>query len=40
MARDYFSFETIRGKEGEVVCYHVTMIGTIENEGDIDEEDR
>lgn len=35
MTRDYFSFETIRGKEGEVVCYHVTMIGTIENEDDI-----
>ena len=31
--RDYFSFESIRDKNGEVVCYHVTMIGTIENDG-------
>ena len=30
--RDYFSFESIRDKEGEVVCYHVTMIGTIEED--------
>ncbi len=35
MARDYFSFETIRDKNSEIICYHVTMIGTIENEGDI-----
>ena len=33
--RDYFSFESIRDKEGEVVCYHVTMIGTIEDGGRI-----
>ena len=32
--RDYFSFESIRDKEGEVVCYHVTMIGTIEEGGE------
>lgn len=31
--RDYFSFESIRDKEGNVVCYHVTMIGTIEDDG-------
>ena len=31
--RDYFSFESIRDKEGEIVCYHVTMIGTIEADG-------
>ncbi len=31
--KDYFSFESIRDKNGEVVCYHVTMIGTIENDG-------
>ncbi|MBQ9327208.1 MAG: hypothetical protein IJ225_01570 [Solobacterium sp.] len=33
MVRDYFSFETIRDKNGEVVCYHVTAIGTIEKDG-------
>ena len=31
--RDYFSFETVRDHEGQVICYHVTMIGTIEAEG-------
>ena len=31
--RDYFSFESIRDHEGNVVCYHVTMIGTIEDDG-------
>ncbi len=31
--RDYFSFESIRDRNGEVVCYHVTMIGTIEDDG-------
>lgn len=30
---DYFSFETIRDKEKNVVCYFVTMIGTIEHDG-------
>lgn len=30
---DYFSFETIRDKNHEVVCYYVTMIGTIEHDG-------
>ena len=33
MYRDYFSFESIRDKNGEVVCYHVTMLGTIESDG-------
>lgn len=31
--KDYFSFESIRDRSGEVVCYHVTMIGTIEADG-------
>ena len=31
--KDYFSFESIRDREGNVVCYHVTMIGTIEADG-------
>lgn len=31
--RDYFSFESIRDSEDNVVCYHVTMIGTIEANG-------
>ena len=31
--KDYFSFESIRDNSGEVICYHVTMIGTIEKEG-------
>ena len=31
--KDYFSFESIRDKEGNVICYHVTMIGTIEHDG-------
>lgn len=31
--KDYFAFETIRDKEQKVVCYFVTMIGTIEEEG-------
>ena len=33
MVKDYFSFETIRDKNGEVVCYHVTAIGTIDKDG-------
>lgn len=31
--RDYFSFETIRDHDRNVICYYVTMIGTIENDG-------
>ena len=31
--RDYFSFESIRDRSGEVICYHVTMIGMIEHDG-------
>lgn len=31
--RDYFSFETIRDHDKNVICYYVTMIGTIEAEG-------
>lgn len=31
--RDYFSFESIRDRNGEVICYHITMIGTIEADG-------
>ena len=31
--RDYFSFESIRDQNGTVVCYHITMIGTIERDG-------
>ena len=31
--RDYFSFESINDHEGNLVCYHVTMIGTIEADG-------
>ncbi len=31
--RDYFSFESMRDRNGELVCYHVTMIGTIEKDG-------
>ncbi len=31
--RDYFAFETIRDREQNVICYYVTMIGTIEDEG-------
>ena len=34
MAKDYFSFETIRDKNGEIVCYHVTAIGTIDKDGE------
>ncbi len=30
---DYFSFESIRDRNGEVICYHVTLIGTIETDG-------
>ena len=33
MVRDYFSFETIRDKAGEIVCYHVTAIGSIDKDG-------
>lgn len=31
--RDYFSFETIRDHEKNVICYYITMIGTIEGDG-------
>ena len=31
--RDYFSFESILDREGNLICYHVTMIGTIEADG-------
>ena len=31
--KDYFSFETIRDKEGGIVCYHITMIGTVDADG-------
>ena len=31
--KDYFAFETIRDHEQKIVCYYVTMIGTIEDEG-------
>lgn len=31
--KDYFSFESYRDKNREVVGYHVTMIGTIEKDG-------
>ena len=33
MVKDYFSFETIRDRSGDVICYHVTAIGTIEKDG-------
>lgn len=32
-SKDYFSFETIRDHERNVICYYVTMIGTIEADG-------
>lgn len=31
--KDYFAFETIRDTEQKVICYYVTMIGTIEEDG-------
>ena len=31
--RDYFTYETIRDHEHNVVCYYVTAIGTIEEDG-------
>lgn len=31
--KDYFAFETIRDQEQRIVCYYVTMIGTIEEDG-------
>lgn len=31
--RDYFSFETIRDHDKNIICYYVTMIGTIEEDG-------
>ncbi len=31
--KDYFSFESIRDTNGNIICYHVTMIGTIEADG-------
>jgi hypothetical protein len=31
--RDYFSFETIRDHDRNIICYYVTMIGTIEEDG-------
>ncbi|MCH3961701.1 MAG: hypothetical protein LKF53_07010 [Solobacterium sp.] len=33
MPRDYFSFETIRDHERNVICYFITAIGTIEKDG-------
>jgi hypothetical protein len=33
MVKDYFSFETIRDRAGEIICYHVTAIGTIDKDG-------
>ncbi len=33
MAKDFFSFESIRDKEGNVICYHISMIGTLEQDG-------
>ncbi len=33
MPRDYFSFETIRDHERNVICYFITVIGTIEHDG-------
>lgn len=33
MPRDYFSFETIRDSERNVICYFITVIGTIERNG-------
>ena len=33
MVRDYFSFETIRDKAGEIICYHITAIGSIDKDG-------
>ncbi len=32
-AKDYFLFETIRDQHREIVCYYVTVIGTIEHDG-------
>ena len=34
MVKDYFSFETIRDRNGDVICYHVTAIGTIDRDGE------
>ncbi|MGN1388263.1 MAG: hypothetical protein ACI4WR_01320 [Bulleidia sp.] len=31
--KDFLAFESIRDKEGNVVCYHVSVVGTIEAEG-------
>jgi hypothetical protein len=33
MVKDYFSFETIRDRAGEIICYHITAIGTIDRDG-------
>lgn len=33
MPRDYFSFETIRDHDRNVICYFITAIGTIEKDG-------
>ena len=33
MSKDYFSFDTIRDQDGNIVCYYVTVIGTIEQDG-------
>ena len=35
MSKDYFMFDTIRDKTSTIVCYYVTMIGTLEPEGKI-----
>lgn len=36
--KDYFSFESIRDQNDNVVCYHVTMIGTIEEQARVMDE--
>ncbi|MGP1376884.1 MAG: hypothetical protein ACTTKS_04895 [Bulleidia sp.] len=33
MLKDYFSFDTIRDSDGNIVCYYITVIGTIEQDG-------
>ena len=37
--KDYFSFESIRDKAGEIVCYHITMIGTVEEAVRVNDEE-
>ncbi len=31
--KDYFAFETIRDHDKNIICYYVTVIGTIEEDG-------